>query len=307
MTIQQLEGFAAVARHRSFTKAAEELFISQPALTKQLKELEKELSCVLFVRTTRSVQLTESGKLCLKYAKDVLKNMAELKAAVQEDTRRRFTLLRVGYVTTTHVPFVEKGLQPVYRAYPEIEVHIEKGNPPDLISKLKDHTLDCAFLHLPSVQNQKMLHYDTVLRGGIVARVPVGHRFAGRESICCRDMDGEPLITGKDIAPACFAYTVERMNQAGARPVYIEGSSEEAIRILTRSRKVISLTSEFSEAAPGFTNIPVTDMSTGFDLVIARMVNSDNPVVRLFCDTVRAGGQNIAEKEPGPETSEQDD
>ena len=288
MTIQQLEGFSAVARHRSFTKAAEELYISQPALTKQMKELERELGCVLFVRTTRTVQLTESGKLCLKYARDVLNDMAELKAAVQEDTRRRFTSLRVGYVTTTHVPFVEKGLQPVYHAYPEMEVHIEKGNPPDLISKLKDRILDAAFLHLPSVQNQKMLHYDTVLQGGIVARVPAGHQLAGRKSICCMDLNGEPLITGKDIAPACFAYTVERMNQAGSSPVYIEGSSEEAIRILTRSRQVISLTSEFSETAPGFINIPVTDMSTGFDLVIARVIHTDNPVVRLFCDAVCA-------------------
>ena len=288
MTIQQLEGFAAVAKHRNFTKAAEELYISQPALTKQLKELEKELGCVLFVRTTRSVQLTESGKLCLKYAKDMLKDMAELKSAVQEDTRRRFTSLRVGYVTTTHVPFVEKGLQPVYHAYPDIEVHIEKGNPPDLISKLKDRTLDAAFLHLPSVQNQKMIHYDTVLHGGIAARVPAGHRLACRKSICCMDLNAEPLITGKDIAPACFAYTQERMKQAGSAPVYIEGSSEEAIRILTKSRKVISLTSEFSETAPGFTNIPVTDMSTGFDLVIARVIHTDNPVVRLFCDAVCA-------------------
>lgn len=102
------------------------------------------------------------------------------------------------------------------------------------------------------------------------------------------DLNAEPLITGKDIAPACFAYTQERMKQAGSAPVYIEGSSEEAIRILTKSRKVISLTSEFSETAPGFTNIPVTDMSTGFDLVIARVIHTDNPVVRLFCDAVCA-------------------
>ena len=284
MNIQQLESFVAAARVLNFTKAAEELYISQPALTKQLKELEKEFGCVLFLRTTRSVQLTESGKLCLEYARRILRDVEEMKDALREDIQQRFRSFSVGYVTEAHVRFVEHGLEKLNDRYPGIEIHVEKGNPPQLLEGLKKGTLDCSFLHLPTVRGVRSVHYEVILPGGLVARVPNGHRLFSRERICLKDLEGEKLVGGRTIAPACFEYLLEGLKRAETSVEFVEGNTEEAITIVTRSKKYISLTSELANPVPGFRNIPVTDMREGFDLVLARSMENDSPITRDFFD-----------------------
>ena len=292
MTLHQLECFVEVAEQLNFTKAAKNLYISQPALTKQLKELEQELGTILFIRTTRSVSLTESGKKALTHAKILLEDARQMREVLLEDSKRRFTTLRVGYVTQAHVPFVERGVEAVMEKAPATSIQILKKGPVELIQDLREKNLDLALVHEPSAKGQRSLFVDVIFRGGVVARVPKRHPLSTRSSLTCKDLDGEIIVTGKAFAPACFSYVKDRMDQAGSSPHFVEGNSEEAISILAGSRMGIFLTSQLSPVPPGFVSIPMEEYRDGFDLCLIRSVYNENPLVLTFAAALLSPGKD---------------
>ena len=96
MNTQQLECFVRVAEKLNFTKAAEELYISTPAVTHQIKKLEEELNTTLFIRTSKMVKLTETGALFYGEAKDILQKMVMAEKKVQKIASQNLAILRIG-------------------------------------------------------------------------------------------------------------------------------------------------------------------------------------------------------------------
>ena len=140
--------FYVVANNGNITKASEELNISQPAVTKSIKNLEEQLGGTLFVRTKRGVILTEEGKEFYKYIKQAIEyiNNAENKFTdlINLDTGS----IRIGISTTLTKEFLLPYLEEFHEKYPKIDIQIDTNVSTELLSKLRNGLLDIVILHM---------------------------------------------------------------------------------------------------------------------------------------------------------------
>ena len=148
VTIRQLQVFVCAARHLSFARAAEELHLTQPAISMQVKELEGAIGLPLFDRGGRKISLTTPGEYFLVHARRML---AALKDA--DDTMARMKgvesgRLTVGIVSTAKY-FVPRLLAEFRREHPAVELRLEVGNRQTLVGQLKDNEVDLAIMGTP--------------------------------------------------------------------------------------------------------------------------------------------------------------
>ena len=148
LTIRQLQVFVCAARHLSFARAAEELHLTQPAISMQVKELEGAIGLPLFDRGGRKISLTTPGEYFLVHARRML---AALKDA--DDTMARMKgvesgRLTVGIVSTAKY-FVPRLLAEFRREHPAVELRLEVGNRQTLVGQLKDNEVDLAIMGTP--------------------------------------------------------------------------------------------------------------------------------------------------------------
>lgn len=145
MDIQQLKAFYEVARWRSFSKAAKELYLSQPAVSRQISSLETETGLPLFIRTANHVSLTDSGRKLLVYAEEIIHTLEQATRTVQ-DLRD----LRQGTVTVAADSFLSRYFLPrfageFHRRYPSLQLRILTHAHADLPELLADGQIDLAF------------------------------------------------------------------------------------------------------------------------------------------------------------------
>ena len=158
MDIRTLSYFVAVAEELNITKAAQKLCISQPPLSNQMHELEKELNTTLFIRGRRSLQLTESGKLLYRHAKEILllTNVAKNEVRAMND----------GMTGTIHIGLVEGSAPNIAAEWIEtfllknksVKFNVVDGNSDDLIQKLRSGLINLAVIH-----RHVTIHYLIVL------------------------------------------------------------------------------------------------------------------------------------------------
>ncbi|MFF0000356.1 LysR family transcriptional regulator [Streptomyces avermitilis] len=176
---RDLRYFTSVAEELSFTRAAERLFISQPALSKQIRMLEKQLGAVLFERDRRTVRLTAVGKALLPHAREVLAAWQAAEAAVEEvKTAERRTLV-IGMSTSPG-----RGLLPALRTrlvsrHPDAQPVLRQVNWADPSAGLADGSSDVAFVWLP-LQDHDRYQYAVVAREPRLVALPDGHPLAAR-------------------------------------------------------------------------------------------------------------------------------
>lgn len=120
MNTQQLECFVRVADKLNFTKAAEELYITTPAVTHHIKKLEEELNTVLFIRTPKMVKLTETGAIFYREANDILQKMYMAEKKIQKIASQKLDILRIGCSSQVELQRLEKPLQQLKGSYPDI-------------------------------------------------------------------------------------------------------------------------------------------------------------------------------------------
>ena len=145
MEFRHLRTVVAVAHHRSFTKAGEELHLAQSAISQQIRRLEAELGIEIFRRTSRSVEVTEEGALIVAHAHRVLAEMDDLHNQLEELTGQVRGTVRIGGI----YPFGEFDLYDVladFRArYPAVVIHMVEDTQDEMLTKVRDDELDCAF------------------------------------------------------------------------------------------------------------------------------------------------------------------
>lgn len=145
MELRVLRYFLAVAQYQNFTKAARELLVSQPTLSKQLADLEDELGTQLFIRGHRQVTLTEEGEYLQARAKEIIQLTDQTAANIQADQVLTGTL-SIGAGESIVMQQIMKTIGEVVQDYPDIKVHLISGNADEMETALKHGTIDFAVL-----------------------------------------------------------------------------------------------------------------------------------------------------------------
>ena len=145
--LRQLEYFAAVARHRHFTRAAESLYVTQPALSQQIRRLEAELGLALLRRTSRGVELTAAGEDLLVHAEAVLAEVAAARADIARHTGLTRGVVRVAS-TAADAPRLPEALAAFHGEHPGIQIGLRQGSAAEVVALVQAGTVDVAVLAL---------------------------------------------------------------------------------------------------------------------------------------------------------------
>lgn len=141
--------FFVVAKTGNITKAADELMISQPAISKCIKHLEEQLGGQLFVRTKRGVVLTEEGKEFYKYIKHAIEYINNAESKFSEMIHLETGAIRIGSSTTLTKKFLMPFMERFHKRYPNIRIEIETHVSGELLSRLRQGLIDLVVLNLP--------------------------------------------------------------------------------------------------------------------------------------------------------------
>lgn len=223
----QLKAFHAVAVHGGFTRAAERLFLSQPAISDQVRKLEELYGVQLFHRTKRSVQLSELGERLLAITQRLFAAEGEAEELLSSSRALRSGQLTLAVDSPVHVlPYIAR----FNARYPGIRISLVTGNTDEALGRLFDYRADLAVLGRP-VEDARLL-CQTLSSGPLVAFVARSHPWAVRTSIVLADLDDLPVVL-REQGSMTRQLLEEEMQQAGLRlrPA-IEVEGREAVREL---------------------------------------------------------------------------
>ncbi|MFR0355266.1 LysR family transcriptional regulator [Streptomyces sediminimaris] len=178
--------FTAVASHLHYGRAAAELHIAQPSLSRQISQLEAQVGARLFDRTRQGTRLTEAGEAFLPHARTLVRSAQQATAAARAAARP--TRITVGYTAGLIVTPVVRNLR---YEHPDTDVrtlHLKWNEPREA---LLDRRVDAAITRMPL--QAEGLDVTVLYDEPKMLLVPVGHRLAGKESVTLDDIEGEPI------------------------------------------------------------------------------------------------------------------
>ena len=195
MNLRQLRYAVALAEAQSFTKAADNEYVVQSALSQQLRKLEDELGVALFERTTRSVALTPAGEALLPLMHQVLAGVDQIKFDAQALSGTVVGRLTVGMMEVPSESLDVAALMATFHArYPEVSVTLRSGGSNLLIEAVRDRKLDVAVVGSHVLRPTGRLTFTELFTEPLVAVLPSSHELARRKSVRLDQLAALPFI-----------------------------------------------------------------------------------------------------------------
>ena len=268
MDLKDLRSFVVVAEELHFRRAAERLFVSQPPLSQRIRALEHELETVLFVRTTRRVELTEAGKVFLDHARSVLDAVASAGRAARLAQAGEIGRVELGYLLSTSYTLLPAILKACRTHLPGIEIRLHELAVDRQLDALLDGRVDLALARLPI--NHPRVDNATLIDELMVLALPSGHPLAPLKRVPLRRLVEDRIIgyppggegTLHEIVAGMFA-------RARLRPRYrhVAGTlhtalglvrAGEGVAIVPRSLQVVRLRAWSIGRSPEIADVPVS-------------------------------------------------
>lgn len=192
----QLRTFLKVARRLSFTRAAEELHLTQPAVSAHIRKLERAIGGTLFEQIGRRVSLTATGEVVYRYAEQMLALESELHAAIADAQEVCQGALAIGTSTTIGISVLPDLLRQYRQAHPLVRLQVRIGNFPEVVHGLLDGALDVGLIPNEAVDDRldERLESAPVLEDELVLVVARGHRWTRLPGVEPHDLIGEPFV-----------------------------------------------------------------------------------------------------------------
>ena len=237
MEIRTLRYFLAVAREENMSRAAEQLHVTQPTLSKALKSLEEELGKKLFTRHSFSIALTEEGVLLRDRAEDLVSMADKIEQEFLSLDDITGGDLYFGLAESWQIRHLAREIREFKKAYPDLRYHITSGDTEQVTEKLDKGLLDfAAIFEIPDVRKYNYIQFPEADYFGAV--VPADSELAEKESISAEDLAGFPLFTSEqswenDIRPWAKEH-FSRLNLEGSFRLAYNGSmfAREGLGIL---------------------------------------------------------------------------
>ena len=238
MNLKQLEAFYLVVKRKSVTRAAEELNVTQPAVTIQVKSLEKSLNLKLIQHLGKRVQLTEAGELLYQYADKIFDLADEAKEKMKDFKKLMRGTLKIG-TTKNYARYIMPSLLSEFqRRFPRIKVILDEGNSEDMAGSILEMKNELALISQLNLDRRIKSFFFSTVEFVLVASPE--HRFSERASISLRELNGEPVIL-REKGSGSRAAILRKFQEYGIWPsVIIEASSLDFIVGYVKGNKAVS-------------------------------------------------------------------
>ena len=195
MELRHLRYFVNVAEMENVSRAALKLYVSQPALSRQIRDLEDELGFCLLERTAKSVRLTDAGRAFLDNARALLQNAEEAVTKARAVASAEPTELHVGYSPTPTAEILPKILRAFQRAMPNVHVKLHDLSNNAILDGIRDGRLQLGLI-VPPLKASALhdLRYEELFHERVCVAVALQHPFARRRAIPIAEVAAEPLI-----------------------------------------------------------------------------------------------------------------
>lgn len=240
----RLKVFHSVATNLSFTKASKELFITQPAISKHIHELEVQYKMPLFDRVGNKISLTSAGELLLSHTNRLLSAYREMDFEMGLLTDNRSGELRLGASTTIAQYVLPPVLSTFVTKFPEVRVSLLNGNSHDIEQALRDGRITLGLIEGNSRQNT--LHYDAFMRDELVVVTRVGSAFSRYDELTLDQLCSFPLVLREngsgtlDVLEDALSRHQVRLSQLN---VVMQLGSTEGIKLFLENSDTLAIVS----------------------------------------------------------------
>lgn len=262
VSLRQLQVFEAVARLLSFTRAAEELFLSQPTVSMQIKKLENDIGLALTEQVGKKISLTEAGKALYQASRDILDTLGRFEMLVDDQKGLKTGELRIAVVTTAKY-FAPRLLGKFCQKYPGINVFLEVTNREHILDRMNRNLDDLYLIGKPPGASE--LDFRPYLPNPMVVVAPADHRLAGRKIVALSEVAKEHFIIREQGSGTRVA--VENLFAAAGLQlkVRMELGSNEAIKQGISGGLGISVLSQHTLTSGDFNDLTILDVE-GFPI-----------------------------------------
>ena len=290
MNLQVLKYYIVISESKSFTKAAERLFITQPTLSRQIQELEEELGVLLLHREGHRLALTPAGKRFLKEAKEIVRRCDSLRDLVKrEEVPQNEGNLRICIQEHMDMGF----LHPVIRSFagnnPYVDLSVMRSSYLKLQQSLLSGKCDLAFTLKIYVQDLPDLVYFPVKKNQLQIAVPDSHPLACRKAVDIEELVNEKfMILERKISPLTVDYVIGLCAKAGFSPKTAQyvGDVESALLLTDAGKGITFLFSSVNVKLDHIRILNVSGEHEALDIVVASQNHKDNPAVDLFLQEI---------------------
>jgi transciption regulator len=231
MNLKQLRYFLVVAEEKQITAAAKRLYIAQPPLSYQLKQLEKELGAQLFKRTAHGIELTDVGQIFQSYANEIISLAQNAEKQVHKTISGELGTIAIGMASSSTGLIPMNSFNELRKYYPEISFDIYEDNTYGILDKLEKKTIDLGIVRTP--YNQTGLNTKTLTTEKMMA-ISVDPDFQQKKELRIKDLADQPLIIYRrfeDIFNQTFAHH-------GLKPFYAVKCDDSRTAITWAKRKM---------------------------------------------------------------------
>lgn len=290
MRTEQLRYFLSVARHRNFTEAARELYLTQPAITHQISALERELDAQLFVRTTRSVSLTRAGELFLEDAKLILdqeehafERLRQLKGSNQLE-------LKIGYLNSPCRHFLPRILAAYQARYPQVRIELIRKNAAGLFETSSEAAFDLIFSVLSDLQQLSGYAYRKLTSDFYCLVSPKDHPCLSNAEIDFKKLATEPFaVLSKNAGGYMYRQIQQICRELGFSPRIVAEypALEDVVFSVECGQALAILPCHVREyMCTDLAFVPLTGSNLNIDIGVAWRRELNNPAVRWLLDLI---------------------
>lgn len=295
ISLRQLKVFEAVARHLNYTRAAEEFFLTQPAVSMQVKQLEEQLGLALFEQLGKRIHLTEAGQETLAYARTILQQLDELEAVLNRMKGMQGGRLRFSVATTANY-FIPTLLGTFSRRFPDVTVSLDVTNRETLLSQLTENIVDLVIMGQPPTGLD--VEAQAFMDNPLVVVAPLEHPLAKKKSIPLARLQEEIFLVRESGSGTRIA--MERFfNERGMKlKTGMEVGSNEAIKQSVQAGLGLGLLSRATiEQELALKRLAVLDVAD-FPImrhwyVVHRLGKRLSPVAQAFREFVLAEAKRL--------------
>ena len=295
MELRHFRYFVAVADEENVSRAALKLHVSQPGLSRQVRDLEEEIGFQLFERSAKSLRLTGAGRVFLEEARRVLQHAEEAVKKARLVAGSTAGELNIGYAPSLTVQILPPALRKFQETFPKVRVSLHDLSTEEMLAQLQSGALQVALMVRPARRNLAGLGFQEIARYPMCAAASPQHPFAKKKSVTLQQIVGEPLIgyTRKDYPD--YHENIEKIfAPVGRAPVIAEEhDGVNSIIAAVEARRGMALVPSCLACMVGsrLTLIPIAPGVAPIPVVAAWRTKEVSDLVEKFVTATRRGSE----------------